>query len=190
MGGVLGRRASSTCPDGTFRVAARPRGYQRAVRARSERGGGVAPARRWFDARVRATVDLVYDRDVPIVGDEAAPDANTAERAPVLRAALDTIDACLRGELDLLSACRHLVQLRDRLPVQQGDAMLTIAAVESELDDVPDSDQHPLWDPAALRGRIAERDDYIARVREPVEAALGQVRRELTDVLGRSGEQA
>jgi hypothetical protein len=127
---------------------------------------------------------------VPIPGDEAAPDANTAERAFALRGPLDVIDACLRGEVDLLSACRHLVQLRDRLPVPQSDAMLTIAAVESELDDVPDPHQHPLWDPAALQVRIAERDDYIARVREPVEAALGQLRRELTDASGRSGEQA
>ncbi len=97
---------------------------------------------------------------------------DTASQETARVEALDVIDGGLRGEQDLLAVCRRLVELRRRLPNPDDEAMLTVVAVESELDDIPTAAQYSKWSKAALEEKLAEKDEYLGRARTSLEAAL------------------
>ncbi len=70
--------------------------------------------------------------------------------------------AFLAGELDPLTACRRILP-----PVgerERGDPdVVTIVAIDSETDDLPDPEHRHLWDPAALIEKDAEIEAYFKR---------------------------
>lgn len=100
--------------------------------------------------------------------------------------AVKVIEAGLRGDQDLLAVCRELVRLRRNLPNSDGESMMTIVAVESELDDIPAPDQYGAWNESALNEKLAERDEYLGRVRESLEGALKSLLGRFKEVLAES----
>src|SRR5512133_1379631 len=70
--------------------------------------------------------------------------------------------AGVAGELDPLTACRRILRLvRDR---ERWDPdVVTIVAIDSETDHLPDPEHRQLWEPTALREKDAEIEAYFKR---------------------------
>lgn len=97
--------------------------------------------------------------------------------------AANVIEDGLRGDRDLLAVCRALVRLRRNLPNRDDESMMTVVAVESELDDIPDPDQYATWNESALKAKLAEKDEYLDRARQSLEAALRSILERLREEL-------
>ena len=78
----------------------------------------------------------------------------------------------LNGELELLEGCRKLVQLHSRSGAPDDDAIITVIGIESETDDLPAGRDRERWAPDVLAEKDRQRDEYMARVRDPLMAAL------------------
>lgn len=82
--------------------------------------------------------------------------------------ASDLISRVLRGELDLLEGCRHLVTALSGASSERRNSpsALAIRGFVSETDGFPRGDVRPRWDDAALARLDAEYADYLDRVGE------------------------
>jgi hypothetical protein len=98
-----------------------------------------------------------------------ANDPASAERArEIARTALS-------GEHELLLACRQLADLASKLPCLPQDALDTVVAVASEVDDLPIGPERQHWDEEALKATDAQADVYREQVRGTVMDALRAV---------------
>ena len=77
------------------------------------------------------------------------------------RFVLSVADDAINGRTCILEACRAIVPIRLQIRAIPDEILDPIIAVESELDDVPDSDAMPLWEPEALAKKLRERDAYL-----------------------------
>lgn len=73
-------------------------------------------------------------------------------------------EGLISGALDPLTACRQIVDLSCGVAEHDHDDIVTIRAIESELDGFAGAPQRASWDPAALAEKDAELADYLKRV--------------------------
>jgi len=92
-----------------------------------------------------------------------------------VQVATDVARRTLKGEYDLLLACRDLADLRGRLPGVSEEVMDTFVAVASEVDDLPLGRERGQWSVEALAAKDADAEIYRKRVRGAVEEALSKV---------------
>ena len=83
----------------------------------------------------------------------------------------------LGGELHPLEGCRSIVALSgDLSEAERGDPdLLTFAAIESEIDDLPTAATRHLWDPAALTEHVRRGEAYPAQVHDTLFAACSSI---------------
>ena len=92
--------------------------------------------------------------------------------ADSVRLARTIATEALRGNRDLLIACRRLAEMRLQLSFLPDDSLDTFVAIASEIDDLPIGDERNLWSSDALVVKDAEIRDYRERVRPTVIEAL------------------
>ena len=78
----------------------------------------------------------------------------------------------LRGEYDLLLACRDLAPLRSHLQGVPDDVVNTFVAVASEVDDLPIGAERRNWSLGALKANDIEAKKYREQVQDVVTEAL------------------
>lgn len=76
------------------------------------------------------------------------------------------------GKVDLVEGCRQVVSLHRRLGDADDDATIVVIGVASETDEFPVGASRSRWSPESLAESDAERDAYLAEVREPLMNAL------------------
>lgn len=94
---------------------------------------------------------------VASIYDEARPGLLARDRARRLARGL------LDGGIDLAAAVRGLATLHN-----DGNEWIPIVfvGIDSELDEVPQESQYPLWEPNALQARLRELQPFIEQWRE------------------------
>jgi hypothetical protein len=83
----------------------------------------------------------------------------------------------LAGEMDLLEGCLQLTALSRQLPQAELDDpdVLTIRAVDSELDEMPFGSTRALWAPDVLAEKDRQCKEYLAQSRPFIEEACRSI---------------
>ena len=84
----------------------------------------------------------------------------------------ESIQDAINGRLDLLDVCRVIVMNRHQAGLIDCDALDTVIAIESELDDVPTDAQRGLFGPAYFAEKQRQKSEYIEHVRTDLMSAL------------------
>lgn len=78
----------------------------------------------------------------------------------------------LRGEYDLLLACREITALRAGLSVVPRHVMDVFVAISSEIDDLPIGSESKHWNSEALQRKQSEADRYREETAETITLAM------------------
>lgn len=104
------------------------------------------------------------------------------------RLLLALLRAVLAGDTERLGGIREILRMARAVPIPEhvSQHLLTLSAVDSELEDVPSGSARAQWAPGALREKDRERDAYLAVTADAVEDAC----RALLAVLAAPGASA
>jgi hypothetical protein len=79
------------------------------------------------------------------------------------------------GKVELVDGCRQVASLHRRLGDADDDAIIVVIGVASETDEFPVGASRRRWSPESLAEMDAERDAYLAKVRESLMSALAVI---------------
>lgn len=88
-----------------------------------------------------------------------------------LRLASDVLD----GNVDIITGCRTMLNLRPRIAGVSDESWDVISAIASETDDIPMGEVRNMWDTAALATKDAEAAEYMERARPAAREAFGEI---------------
>lgn len=108
---------------------------------------------------------------------------NDNYRIRIVKQTINEIESALKGRLDLLELCRSLCRMRTDLSIDGIDAMNSVRAVESELDDIPSRREYALWNAAKLQIKIAEKNEYLRQVESTLFEDLREIKEYLQERL-------
>jgi hypothetical protein len=86
----------------------------------------------------------------------------------------------LRGEYDLLLACRDFADAKDQLTGVSHEVMDTLVGVAAQLDELPLGPERQYWAPEALKAKDQEAMDFREHIRAQVRQALERLLLELS----------
>jgi hypothetical protein len=86
--------------------------------------------------------------------------------------AADIAHKALRGEYDLLLACRDITALRADLSAVPKQVMDVLVAISSEIDDLPVGPESEHWNADALQQKQGEADKYREDTAETITLAM------------------
>jgi hypothetical protein len=81
----------------------------------------------------------------------------------------------LSGDVDLLTACRTVVQHRHHAGLCDSGAIDVIVAIESELDDIPAANERGFWSTSVFSHAQHEGSEYLAAVRDELLGAFAEL---------------